>query len=463
MGSTAIGGLLDTTGDEAGRGPYPGVDGRRSETRHRRIAIAGLVALLIGSAVGVAVPAGSGWDFANFFDTGRRVAAGEIDHIYGDPSTLIAGEAPQGNMRFWGAPLSAPLYAWLTAFDPGEAMVVFKIENVLALFAGLGILFLHLRGFRAPPDAGWRYAALFVALALAYQPFWTVFRVGGQTTPTVFLLLAIGWVAHTRRRFVASSLLLTLAVLIKPGLLPIVAFLMFVSGLRFAGVAALVGGVTAAVSVWWLGWPLHQQFLARVLGGVGEASPWMYNSAVTAPVQYLEALAGAPGRTVWGGAITWGIRVLALAACAAPLLLARRRGLPEAARLHLGFLAAVVFGLLAAPIVWEHYLALLFLLFAFLAAIWRRIPARGRVLASLAFGLAAIQNLIAILALERLLGPGRSPLVDLTASLVKSAPLVLAGVLLWRYRETIVEAHAGAFSPRPAAAPLTARTPSHAV
>src|SRR2546425_142205 len=68
-----------------------------------------LAMLAIGCLVGILVPAGPGWDFANFYDTGARVAAGQIGDLY-DPFTEIAGKPPQGTMGFWGTPISAWLY-----------------------------------------------------------------------------------------------------------------------------------------------------------------------------------------------------------------------------------------------------------------------------------------------------------------------------------------------------------------
>lgn len=56
--------------------------------------------IVVGCAVAVAVPAGHRWDFANFYDAGRRVAAGRIQDLYlaGSP---IDGGPPQGVMAFW--------------------------------------------------------------------------------------------------------------------------------------------------------------------------------------------------------------------------------------------------------------------------------------------------------------------------------------------------------------------------
>src|SRR5215467_6445484 len=148
----------------------------RTYTRLTALCIA---LILTGCIVGIVVPAGSGWDFANFYDTGRRAAAGHIQDIY-HPDRLIKGEAPQGSMAFWGAPVSAWLYAPLSYVPPHWALVLFKIQNTLACYAALWLLYIHNRQFVDPtPVAQAKFAALFAFLSLLYQPLWTMYRVGG--------------------------------------------------------------------------------------------------------------------------------------------------------------------------------------------------------------------------------------------------------------------------------------------
>src|SRR5687767_13195777 len=84
-----------------------------------------------GCLVGIAVPAGLGWDFANFYDAGRRIAAGQVVDLY-SPASPIAGQPPQGSTGFFGAPLSAVLYLPLAPFPARTALVLFKIQNALA-------------------------------------------------------------------------------------------------------------------------------------------------------------------------------------------------------------------------------------------------------------------------------------------------------------------------------------------
>ena len=71
-----------------------------ADPRTRSIVLAGLAGIAIGVAVGIIIPAGLGWDFAVFYDAGRRALHGQFRDLY-DPFSAIAGKRPQGEMRFW--------------------------------------------------------------------------------------------------------------------------------------------------------------------------------------------------------------------------------------------------------------------------------------------------------------------------------------------------------------------------
>ena len=64
----------------------------------RAVTVAACAGIALVAITGILVPAGLGWDFANFYDTGRRAAAGQLMTIY-DPTATIAGQAPQGAWR----------------------------------------------------------------------------------------------------------------------------------------------------------------------------------------------------------------------------------------------------------------------------------------------------------------------------------------------------------------------------
>ena len=129
--------------------------------KYRWITAACLTGMLLGSGIGTWVPAGSGWDFANFYDAGRRFAAGEIENLYA-PESPIRGEPPQGHMAYWSPPLSAAFLVPLSGLSGETALILFKLQNTLALFATFALLYFFNRRFvRDDPVARWEFAALF--------------------------------------------------------------------------------------------------------------------------------------------------------------------------------------------------------------------------------------------------------------------------------------------------------------
>ena len=258
---------------------------------YQRLTALILFLILVGCLVGIVVPAGPGWDFANFYDTGRRVAAGDIQNIYNSDS-LIAGEKPQGNMRFWSTPLSALFYVPLSYFSPTWALIIFKIENTIAYFVALTLLYLHYRKFAGNSlSAQWQFAALFTFLSLMYQPFWTVYRVGGQTTPTVFLLFTLALLSYTGGRFFLSALFLVLAAMIKPTFATVLLFLLVISGIRFIKNTVFILLLAGLASLLIMGWQIHAEFLGVLREGAQATFPWFYNSSVYVPIESLRLFA----------------------------------------------------------------------------------------------------------------------------------------------------------------------------
>lgn len=410
----------------------------------RRLTIACLTLLLAGVVVGIVVPAGPGWDFANFYDTGARVAAGQLRDIY-DPSTPIRGRSPQGTLAFWGMPLSALFYTPMAWLAPGPALVLFKIQNTLAYFAALLLLYVHTRQFAgASREAQSRFAALFAFLALIYQPFWTVYRVGGQTTPTIVLLLTVGLLTHTAGKRLWTVLCLVAAVLVKPAFLPILGILVLVSGARFLRDAAVVGGAVALASVAVLGWPIHQEFLAVLARGATNSFPWLYNSSLYV---WLDALGiifpagpgGGSGPVVT--AVVTAAKLLVLLFAVLVFVQSRTQAWAPPARRHFDFLMAVSFCLLLSQTVWEHYLAALFLPLAYLVAVRQRLGRPAVALIWAVFALAIWQNLIIVNVLRDSFR-WESFAALLAVGLLKSGPLLLFLILLLRHRAAVCATYA---------------------
>lgn len=411
-------------------------------TRWSRLAAAGLLLMALGCAVAVVVPAGIRWDFANFYDAGAKARAGQIGDLY-DPAASIAGRAPQGAMKFWGAPISAYFYAPFAGFAPATALVLFKLVDVAAIFAALLLLYAHTRRFALH---SWRderaYAATFVWLALAFQPLWTIFRVGGQTTPWVLLLLVVALICHGSGRMAASAACFAAAVLVKPALAPGLALLALVSGLRFF---AATFGITLAVSglsVLVMGWPIHRQFLEMMLSGSGVSVAWMHNSALAVPLENLRFLGDpthptSPTRPPLLDALVLAVKLLVLALFGWLLAtMPDRRRWSAAARRHCRFVLAVLFALLVSPVVWEHYLSLLFIPLIYVVASYRHFGRPALWLVGSIFFFALGQNLVLVRWVETSLSP-RGAVALLAVGLLKSAPLWLTMVLLWRHKDEL--------------------------
>lgn len=388
--------------------------------------LAALIALVCVAAI--AIPAGLGWDFANYYDAGRKVLAGQIGDLY-DWTVWIGGAPPQGSMKFLGAPISSILYAPLGWFTPGAALVVFKVQTTLAIWLSLWLIHRHVApAAGVSPRAQWAFAAAFLGLALMVQPLWTVYRVGGQTTPWVLLLLTIAWISHRAGRFVLTALCFAAAVAIKPFLAPALLLLGLSCGWRFFLSVAAVCTAIGLISLATLGWEIHAEFIAQILDRADEGGvrPLQYNSALTAwldglwlpPGEFSSALQRPEG-------IALASTVLRLAALGTILLLFvdihRQRLAPEAAR-SLRFLLAVIAALVAPPITWEHYLALLFPLFALVAASHRQFSRAGLALAATIVVLLVGQNLVLLMWLAAHIDTQAE---QMALGIFKSLPLVL--------------------------------------
>jgi len=404
-----------------------------SQSGYRGLIATGVALILLGCVTAIAVPAGLGWDFANFYDAGHKAWAGQIQDLY-DATAAIEGAPPLGRMAFWSVPLASYLFVPLAWLQPKHALVAFKIENSLAILAALWLLHTHARRFvRGGPEAQARFSASFVWLALLFQPLWTVFRVGGQTTPTILLLLSVGLLAHTRQRWWLSSFCYVLAVILKPSFVLGLGYLALLSGLPFFLATATWGLGLAACAVLLLGWPIHATFLARMLAGAGISTVWLYNSSLTVVLDNLRSLTDP--HTITNSrppALEAGVQLIRLGVLALfgwLALRARRIKLPE--RSHALFLLSILFLLLAGPVVWEHYLALLFVPLAYLLAVRQRLARSAQWALAGVFLFSVAQNLVLVLWVnEHLRVHGAAALV--AVGLVKSAPLALT--LVWLAR-----------------------------
>lgn len=407
---------------------------------YHRLTILLLAMITVATVAAIVVPAGIGWDFANFYDTGRRAAAWQIADLY-NAGSLIAGQQPQGKLAFWGAPISALFYVPLSWFSAESALMVFKIQNALAMFVGLWMLHRHCRQFvENSKTAQWRFAAMFAGLVLIYQPFWSVYRVGGQTTPTVFLLFTIALLAHTQKRFRISAGCVALALLVKPGFLFVLLPLVLVGGRKFFQELAFILTIIGLGSVMLLGWEVHVQFLQTMLQGMKNAYPWLYNSSLYVPAENLKMLAEPPVDARWLGIPVAMVKLTMLALFGWLHWQSRKQDWPTAARRHFDFLMAVTFCLMISQTVWEHYLAVLFLPLAYLAAVHRQLSPVAQILLAVIFVMSLGQNIVLTNALGARFGFSSIPAL-VVVGLLKSSPLWLTLILLIRHRREIFQTY----------------------
>jgi hypothetical protein len=387
----------------------------------RRLTILFVALIGAGCLAGVVVPAGIGWDFANFYDAGRRVATGAVSDLY-QPAGQIAGAPPQGSTGFFGTPISAALYTPMAGLSPGAALVWFKIANVAAFFAAFWMLFRFYRAFQpASVAAMWRFAAMFSGFCLVFQPFWTVFRVGGQTTPFVFLLLSSGLLAHTRGRLTASAICVVVSTLIKPALAPMLLFLMCVSGWPFFGAAVLALLVAGAASLFWLGWPVHAQFLTLMRESGQTTWAWYYNSSIYIVVSNIRV-----------SFLIYGIQAAVAGAVAWLTWQGHQRAWTAAPRRHFDFLMSVLLFVLVTRTLWEHYLSLLFLPLIYVVATREQFSRRALVLVIAIAGLSVFQNLVFTMWLRGAF-TFSSPSALVAVTIFKSSPLLLTLLFFVRH------------------------------
>lgn len=402
---------------------------------HRRIVVAIISLLLAGSTLGIAVPAGLGWDFANFYDTGRRVAGGQLEDLY-NPNSLIAGQQPQGSMRFWGTPLSSWLYAPLSIFSPETALIVFKIQNTLAYFAALLLLFFHNRTFTSDsPASQSRFAALFAFLVLIYQPFWTVYRVGGQTTPTVFLLLTLALLSHMAYKDLWTASFLVITIMIKPAFVTLVVPILLLSGLRFLAKFLVVSSLAGLASILLMGWKIHEEFFGLMLEGLSKPFVWYYNSSLYVVFENLKTHHHSMVTIL--AACT---KIIVISIFAHVIFKSRRQEWSPAARRHFSFLMAISFFLLISQTLWEHYISVLFLPLVYIVSTRNRFSTGALILVGSIFFLAMGQNLILVNFL-RYNFEFDSALELLLIGLFKSGPVLLTLVFVWKYHEELFKTY----------------------
>jgi hypothetical protein len=204
----------------------------------------------------------------------------------------------------------------------------------------------------------------------------------------------------------------------------------------------LWGALAALASLLLAGIVCHREFLELMLKSANTSVGWIYNSAATVAVENLRLLSDPhpmrAQRPLGLTRVVNGLRLLIGLLFLAWAWRGRRLhafAAPGAQRL-LVFLSSLVFGMGLMPIVWEHYLSVLFLPLIYLLAISDSLPKGARVLTVTAFGLAAVQNLVVVQWLHAHWSMS-TPADAMLSGLLKGGPLLLTIWLLVYYHRRL--------------------------
>ena len=301
-------------------GPVP-APARRGPLEHALAPMTLLGALIAAFTIYANVKDNAyGYDFrGGLWEAGRDVLAGRSPYPAPDPAHLHA----LGN-AYIPPPLLAVLTAPITVLPFVPAAIVLNVVCAAAL-----VLALRLVGAR-----DWRV----YGLALASFPFVSGIILG-QADALLMLGVAVAWRYRSSWRGAAAA---GIVVALKLLAWPLLLWLLVTRRFRQAGVAAAVAIAATAGSWALIGFKGLAQY-PRLLSADAKAFQAGSRSVVAAALGL-----GAEAHTA---------RVLALlvaaAVAAAVWRLASDRDLG-------GFAAALAFGLLSSPILWMHYLVILF-------------------------------------------------------------------------------------------------------
>src|SRR4051794_10355809 len=306
------------------------IDGTRLPSAHAavRLHVVGRLLLAVAATTLLALyawvtirPGADATDFATFYDSGRHVLHGL------SPYPQLASLPQTADPKTFAPFVYPPPIAF--AFVPLAALS-FVLANALffALSVAAVVLALRLLGVR-----DWAcYAAAFASPVVLAAP--------ANGTISAFLLLgvALAWRYRDRSGRVAAAV--ASVVVAKLFLWPLWLWLVFTRRYRAAALSA-IAGVVATLLAWATiglsGLRDYPQLLSRLTGLTGVNSYSGYA---------LERSLGAP---------SWAAQIVLLAVALVAAYWVTRR--PSDARV---FIAAVGIALLVTPIMWQHYLVLLF-------------------------------------------------------------------------------------------------------
>lgn len=405
----------------------------------RAIGYGCLSIILAATIYGILDLRGLGLDFANFYDAGRKAVYGEFQSLY-DPFAPINGEKPFGHMLYFGAPVTSYIFAPLGMLPPVQAAHSFMTIGAACIFLGLRLQYMRiLQCVEQSAEQRATFFALFCFTAMLFQPFWTVYQVGGQTTPLIFLCFVLGLISYERSYFALTALLYVVIVLIKPAFVVGALLLFLISPWRFKVWSVACGAAAIGLSLALVGLQINLEFfdLMRTKSGELEGVPY-YNSHMFAWLQAVMVPIGQATEKVTERLllINLVLRSLVLIWIAMIIWRAAHSTMPKKSYLAMSFVMCMLASLVMSPVVWAHYLMLMFIPLVYVMAYLLgrgKSPTRAvRTLLALGILAAPLQNLRIFNQLIKILSPlSQGDVIGLTVAKSVVMLVLMAAFLLW--------------------------------
>lgn len=369
--------------------PLPYSNAHREDGSVKNRVIEGVLITVVSARalMKVTSSAGVSWDFVNFYNAGRRIAAGQLNELYAAPLS-VGGEpvAGTGLLQYVGFPISAVVFAPLGALPVRWALLTLKTACAACFALGLTIIYKHCRDHVGGIWRSKGSLAIYLILILFFEPFWFVFSIGGQATPAAFLLLTIAVSAHTAGRFWPAAACLSVAILLKPAFALGGLIFLFAGAWpllsRLAVCLALEGALSWAV----FGWQRHLEWAQMIVRESRRwAVPWWNNSSILGAIadywthggiQRLDPLAPPSAFT----SLQAALRLLLVVLFFRMMRRAPDSELEREGQRQYEMLMAILFPLFFSTVVWPHYLVIAFIPLLVLTSYFPLLPLRGRLL-----------------------------------------------------------------------------------
>jgi len=199
-----------------------------------------------------------------------------------------------------------------------------------------------------------------------------------------------------------------------------------------------IGVTLAAMSIVLMGWGTHEAFLRYALSE--QATSWATNSSLTVALDNLRGMLRPRPEplpyVIMSAMIRLGVSGLLIGL----FLRYRSRISSEPARRHLDFVLSITSCLLVMPVVWGHYLSLLFIPLSYCLAVSTALPRTARWLLGAILVASLAQSVNVVAQIQAMIVVNTWPEM-LAVGLLKSLPLGLTAFLLLRYRKELVQTY----------------------